>query len=87
MLELLNGSAGGKWLDISATGLKQVGYVRFSVSADLDPLTRFNFELDAVSIARGTEMGAPTVPEPATLLLVAMTSIGLAARFGRRRSS
>ena len=30
MLDLLAGSGGGKWLDISGTGLAQVGFIRFS---------------------------------------------------------
>ena len=30
ILDLLAGSGGGKWLDISGTGLAQVGFVRFS---------------------------------------------------------
>ena len=51
MLELLAGSGGGKWLDISATGLSQVGFIRFSVADDLNADSRLNFELDAVSIA------------------------------------
>jgi hypothetical protein len=84
MLELLNGSAGGKWLDISATGLTQVGYIRFSVPADLSPLANSNFELDAVSIARGA-MGAPTVPEPSTLVTLSAALILWSFRgFARR---
>ena len=51
MLDLLAGSGGGTWLDISGTGLSRVGYIRFSLSNDGNSGTNFNFELDAVSIA------------------------------------
>src|SRR4051812_6953063 len=34
MLDLLAGSGGGKWLDISGAGLTHVGYIRFSVPDD-----------------------------------------------------
>jgi hypothetical protein len=84
MLELLSGSAGGKWLDISATGLAQVGFVRFSVADDGNAATSLNFELDAVSISHAA-LGAPTVPEPATLVSVSMLLFSLAV--WRRRSS
>jgi hypothetical protein len=67
MLDLLAGSGGGKWLDISGTGLSQVGFVRFSVSDDMDANLQLNFELDAVSIARAA-MGTNVVPEPATVI-------------------
>lgn len=63
MLGLLAGSAGGTWLDLSSTGLAQVGYVRFSVLDDGDDNTSLNFEIDGVSISR-VAMGAATVPEP-----------------------
>jgi PEP-CTERM motif len=82
MLELLDGSAGGTWLDISSTGLTQVGYIRFTVSENL--LDRVSLEVDAVSIASGA-MGAPTVPEPATLALVGVATLGLAMDLRRRR--
>jgi len=84
MLELLNGSAGGKWLDISTTGLAQVGFIRFSVPADLSPIANSNFELDAVSIARGA-MGAPTVPEPGTSVMLGAALVLSSIRgFARR---
>jgi hypothetical protein len=63
MLELLAGSGGGTWLDISATGLRHVGFIRFSVADDLNATSRLNFELDAVSISHAA-MGAAVVPEP-----------------------
>jgi hypothetical protein len=63
-LELLAGSGGGTWLDISPTGLAQVGYVRFSVPGTISE----SFELDAVSIS-ATAVGG-RVPEPSALVLV-----------------
>src|SRR3954466_2426771 len=68
MLDLLAGSGGGKWLDISSTGLTQVGYIRFSVPNDGTP-TNQNFELDAVSVSHAA-FGGPTVPEPSASTLV-----------------
>ncbi|MFW6133122.1 MAG: PEP-CTERM sorting domain-containing protein [Planctomycetota bacterium] len=75
---VLDGSAGGTWLDISATGLSQIGYVRFSVADDGDDLTSLNFELDAVSVANDA-VGSP-VPEPATMGLLAMGGVALLRR-------
>ncbi len=77
MLELLDGSAGGKWLDISSTGLAQVGFIRFSVPESL--AVDRSLELDAVSIARDA-MGPPTVPEPATISLFAIALLGWGLR-------
>jgi hypothetical protein len=71
MLELLAGSGGGKWLDISGTGLAQVGWIRFSVADDLNATSRLNFELDAVAISRAA-VGAIVVPEPQTFILISM---------------
>jgi hypothetical protein len=68
MLELLAGSGGGTWLDLSATGLAHVSYLRFSVPDDMNADTRLNFELDAVTISHAA-VGAATVPEPATPIL------------------
>lgn len=71
---LLDGSAGGTWLDLSPTGLSSVSYIRFDQPGD-------TFELDAVAIANN-KVGAP-VPEPATGLLV----VGLFLTCTRRRRS
>lgn len=71
VLELLAGSGGGTWLDISGTGLAQVGFIRFSVTDDGNSFTSLNFEVDAVSIAHAA-MGAPVVPESATIMLCAL---------------
>jgi hypothetical protein len=73
MLDLLNGSGGGTWLDISGTGLPQVGYIRFSVPDDGNPSIGQNFELDAVSISHAA-LGGATVPEPAALSCLLMAS-------------
>jgi hypothetical protein len=66
ILDVLAGSGGGTWLDISSTGLSQVGFIRFSVADDLNVDSRLNFELDAVSIANGA-VGSPIVPEPTAI--------------------
>lgn len=84
ILDLLAGSGGGTWLDISATGLAKVGYIRFSVPAT----SGTNFELDAVSIS-ATALGGQ-IPEPNTLaifasLLCAATCRGLGMRSKSRR--
>ena len=73
MLDLLAGSAGGTWLDISSTGLPQVGYIRFSVPENL--AADVSLELDAVSISRDA-LGGPTVPEPTALNLLALAVWG-----------
>jgi hypothetical protein len=82
ILALLDGSGGGKWLDISATGLAKVGYLRFSVPDDGNAATSLKFELDAVSIANAAS-GSP-VPEPASWLLLA-SGAGLTFFVSRRQ--
>jgi hypothetical protein len=82
MLELLGGSGGGTWLDISGTGLARVGFIRFSI-ADDGTGTALNLELDAVSIARAAVGGV--VPEPMSAALALMGAIGL-LQLRRRRS-
>jgi hypothetical protein len=81
MLDLLSGSGGGKWLDISGAGLAQVGFIRFSVADDLSATSRLNFELDAVSISHAA-MGAAVVPEPHVFILI---SISVGTVLFRRR--
>jgi hypothetical protein len=83
ILETLAGSGGGTWLDISAAGLSQVGFIRFSLLDDLDANTRLNFELDAVSIASGA-VGSPVVPEPAAIAYCSLSLIGLSLPCRRR---
>jgi MYXO-CTERM domain-containing protein len=80
VLGVLNGSGGGTWLDLSAAGLPQVGYIRLSVPVSG---TGANFEVDAVVIANGKVGpaigGGSTVPEPA-IGLIALAGIVLARR-------
>jgi len=83
IVELLAGSAGGKWLDISGTGLSQVGFIRFSVASDGTGVTSLNLELDAVSISHAA-LGATTVPEPASWLLLTVGS-AISARRSRQQ--
>ena len=66
---LLAGSAGGTWLDFSATGLPAVQYVRFAVPAGAS----YRMVVDAVG----------AVPEPATALV--MLSLAAAVKRRRRR--
>jgi hypothetical protein len=88
MLELLAGSGGGKWLDISATGLAQVGFVRFSLADDSNPSTSRNFEIDGVSVSHAA-LGSPVVPEPAAVILLttACTLIAIKSRRQPRRQT
>jgi hypothetical protein len=82
VLEVLAGSGGGTWLDISSAGLTRVGYIRFSVVDDLNAGIGQNFELDAVSIAHGA-VGS-SVPEPASWTGAALIA-ALMMRSRRRR--
>jgi hypothetical protein len=75
---LLDGSGGGYWLDLSSTGLSEVGFIRFSVADDGDAGTELNFELDAVSIA-SDHIGA-SIPEPCSLGLLALAGTCLLRR-------
>ncbi|MBX3411847.1 MAG: PEP-CTERM sorting domain-containing protein [Pirellulales bacterium] len=75
ILDLLDGSGGGTWIDISGSGLSQVGFVRFSVADDGDPFTSLKFELDALSLA-DVAVGA-AVPEPSSVALAVTGGIGL----------
>jgi hypothetical protein len=92
LLAALGDSAGGYWLDLSATGLSQVGYLRFSVPQSALPTEPFGpgdldlvvFELDAVSIAHSA-VGAPTVPEPGTMLMVVVAMALSAVPLHRHR--
>jgi hypothetical protein len=69
-------SGGGTWLDLSSTGLSQVGYVQFIVPDDGDPNTNTRFALDSVSIAN--DAVGVALPEPvAALLMIAVPAIVL----------
>jgi hypothetical protein len=81
LLDLYAGSGGGTWLDISASGLSQVGYIRFRVPDDIGEI--FKFELDAVSIAHGA-LGALTVPEPGA---ISLSCVALLTVFRFRRTA
>jgi hypothetical protein len=69
ILALLNGSAGGTWLDLSTSGLPSINYIRFDVPADAD----YQFFLDGVT----------AVPEPASLGLLSLGSLLLLRRRSR----
>lgn len=81
ILDVLAGSGGGTWLTIPA-GLTQVGFVRFSVADDGNAGVGVSFEFDGLSVSHAA-LGAPTVPEPSTALLLIATLVG--ATFARRR--
>ena len=66
MVQLLDGSAGGTWLDVSGTGLSGVQFVRFEVPAGTDA----RLVLDAVT----------AVPEPGGLLLLLLPLAALRRR-------
>lgn len=83
VLDLLEGSGGGTWLDLDGTGLDRIAFIRFSVLDDGDAETSLNFDLDAVSLANDA-VGTPVqtvIPEPATLTMFG----GLAALAMMRR--
>ena len=66
MLQLLGGSAGGTWLDVSSTGLSSVQFVRFDVPAGAGQ----RLVLDAVT----------AVPEPGLLCIPAVAFLALRRR-------
>ena len=73
-------SAGGDWLDLASSGLPQVGYVRFEIPSDGDPLTDLRLAIDTVAI-NNAAAGAP-VPEPASLLVLPLIALALRRRRG-----
>lgn len=72
MLALLDGSAGGNWIDLSASGLSSVNYVKFEVPDRAD----YRMVLDAVT----------AVPEPASLWLLGGALVLTLQRTALRRT-
>ncbi len=69
ILDLLDGSAGGTWLDLSGTGLSQVNYVKFDVA-------------DGQRMLVDSVVGV-AVPEPAAgLVLLTVAGLALVRRRG-----
>ena len=78
---LLGNSAGGTWIDLDASGLSQVGWIRLSLDSDGNDATLLNFELDAISVA-SSATGGLVIPEPSVMAIL-FSLTGLLAR--RRR--
>ncbi len=73
-LALYDGSGGGTPIDIAAAGLPAVRYVRIDVLDDGDADTMLHAEIEALA----------TVPEPATMVLLALAGVsGLVRGRGR----
>ncbi len=66
MLDLLDGSAGGNWLDFSDAPFEAVRYVRFEVPQDAD----YRMLIDAVT----------AVPEPGAILCLGFAAMALTGR-------
>jgi hypothetical protein len=71
-------SAGGDWIDLSSSGLGQVGYIRFEIPSDGDPGTDLRLAIDTVSV-NNAAVGS-TVPEPASLLVLPLLLNALVLR-------
>lgn len=78
VLNRLDGSAGGTWIDLDASGLSQVGWIRFS---GVVPGT--TLELDALAI-NSSLSGALTIPEPSTFILLSVSTV-LLIYYARKR--
>lgn len=76
-LALYDGSGGGTPIDIAATGLSAVSYLRVSLADDGDGATALNAEIDAFA----------NVPEPASFGLLVMAGLVLFCRRPRRTSA
>jgi hypothetical protein len=61
---LLNGSAGGTWLDLSGTGYSQINYVRFIVPGD----ATYGMVVDSVSAVPEPTIGLPLAVGTTALL-------------------
>jgi hypothetical protein len=66
-------SGGGTWLDLSTTGLAEIGYVQFLVDDDNNANTSQRFNLDALTIANSA-VGA-AIPEPGSLGLLSIVTL------------
>jgi hypothetical protein len=71
-------SAGGDWIDLGASGLTQVGYIRFEIPSDGDLSTDLRLAIDTVAI-NNAAVGSP-VPEPASLLVLPLLLSALVLR-------
>jgi hypothetical protein len=85
ILDVLAGSGGGKWIDISGSGLAQVGFIRFSLPTGGSAGPTLNFEIDGVSVSHAA-LGGVVVPEPCSLLSLWLAPIGLSMARRRRRA-
>jgi len=81
ILDLLDSSGGGTWLNLSDAGLDQIGWLRFSVPDDGDAETHHKFELDGVSLNNASV--GPAVPEPSTFALASLLALA-ALRWSRK---
>jgi len=72
-------SAGGNWLDLSSTGLSQVGFIRFDIPVDANPINNV-LSIDTIAI-NNADVGA-AVPEPTTFILMPVAALLLARRRG-----
>lgn len=68
VIAAFDGSAGGTWLDVSASGLESIGYIRFSVPDDGDDSTLNTLDIDAI-LTNSALLGG-VVPEPASALAI-----------------
>jgi hypothetical protein len=73
MVDLLDGSGGGKWFSLAGTGLSEVNFVRFEVPIDVPLGTRM--VVDAV-----VGIAAVSMPEPGFASLAAASVLLLARR-------
>jgi len=78
VLAQLGGTAGGTWIDLDASGLARVGWVRFSGVA-----SGYTLELDGLAI--NTSLAeTSTIPEPSTILLFGVPA-GFLLFYARKR--
>lgn len=67
---LYDGSAGGTPIDLAASGLTEVSFVRLEVPDDNDPSTDLNAEIDALVRA----------PAPGSLTILGLSALGMTRR-------